>query len=132
MPARRIRIAALRAAWALASVFAVAACSGVPAPQDAPNCATLEIVAIDWVERTAEALEGQPLEVVTGSAAPPEEVAELQQRGVAIDQRAAELGCNRAQLQRAIVVGIEDMQSDDPVVSLFLEVVRGEPPEDGA
>ncbi len=81
-------------------------------------------VGISWVERTAAALEGQPLEVVTGDAEPPEDIAELQSVGAAIDVRAADLGCATAELNRAIATAVVNLESDDPVVSLFLRLVQ--------
>jgi hypothetical protein len=102
----------------------VAACSGAPAPEGAESCEELVEVGVDWVERTAVALEGQPLEVVTGDAAAPEELAELQAIGVAIDVRAAELECSTEELNQAIATEVADLESDDPVVSLFLRIVQ--------
>jgi hypothetical protein len=101
-----------------------AACSGVPAPEDVESCEELVEVGVDWVERTAIALEGQPLEVVTGDTEAPEELMELQMVGSAIDIRAAELGCDQALLNQAISTGVADLESDDPVVSLFLRLVQ--------
>lgn len=100
------------------------ACSGPPAPEDAESCEELVTVGVDWVKRTAGALEGQPLEVVTGDAEPPEEIAELQAIGAGIDVRATELGCDPAVLNAAIGDGVADLESDDPVVSLFLRLVQ--------
>ena len=113
------------AAGALAAVL-LAACGGVPAPEDVDECEGLVEVGVDWVERTAEALHGQPFEVVTGTSGLPEDLEELREIGVAIDTRSAELGCHRSELQAAIVAGTSELESDDPVVSLFLAVVRGE------
>jgi hypothetical protein len=101
-----------------------AACSGAPAPEDAESCEELVEVGVDWVERTAAALEGQPLEVVTGDAEPPEELADLQMVGAAIDVRAAELGCATDALNQKIAAEVADLESDDPVVSLFLRIVQ--------
>lgn len=111
---------------AAAVVFGIVAgaCSGVPAPEDAESCEELVGVGVDWVKRTAAALEGQPLEVVTGDVDPPEEIAELQGIGAGIDARATELGCDPAVLNAAIGDGVADLQSDDPVVSLFLRLVQ--------
>lgn len=101
-----------------------AACSGVPAPEDVESCEELVEVGVDWVERTAIALVGQSLAVVTGDTEAPEELMELQMVGSAIDIRAAELGCDQALLNQAISTGVADLESDDPVVSLFLRLVQ--------
>ena len=77
---------------------------------------------------TAGALEGQPLDVVTGDAELPEDLEELRGIGVALDARAAELACNMGELNQAIAAETADLTSDDAVVSLFLEVVRLESP----
>lgn len=120
----------LRALSAAVAVGLVTvACSGVPAPQDVDTCDGLVVVGVDWVKRTATALEGQPLEVVTGDAEPPEELVELQAVGAALDARAAELGCSMSDLNLAIALETSDLESDDPVVSLFLDVVRFEAAE---
>ena len=110
-------------------VLVLAGCGGVPAPQDVESCEGLVEVGVDWVKRTASALAGQPLEVVTGSEAPPEELEELQAIGIALDDRAAELGCDMGRLKSAIAAGTADIETEDPVVGLFLDVVRLEEPQ---
>jgi len=109
-------------------ILMVAACSfGAAAPEDVDSCEGLIPVGVDWVERTARALEGQPLEVVTGESPAPEELAALQELGGAIDTRATELGCSTAELNHAIANEVAEMDSEDPVVSMFLRIVQSNP-----
>jgi len=111
---------------ALAGVLLFGACSSPepPPPQEVESCEGLVEVGVGYVDRMMVALEGQPLEVVTGEVEPPPEIAELQQLGRDLDLRAARLGCDAAELNAAINVEIADYESDDPIVAIFLDVVR--------
>lgn len=110
----------------LAGVLLLAACSSSepPPPQEVETCEGLVEVGVGYVDRMMVALEGQPFEVVTGEVEPPPEIAELQQLGRDLDLRAARLGCDPAELNAAINVEIADYESDDPVIAIFLDVVR--------
>ena len=81
-------------------------------------------VGVGYVDRMMVALEGQPIDVVTGEVEPPPEIAEIQQLGRDLDLRAARLGCDAAELNAAINVEIADYESDDPIVAIFLDIVR--------
>ena len=111
---------------ALAGVVLFAACSSPepPPPEEVESCGGLVEVGVGYVDRMMVALEGQPLDVVTGEVEPPPEIAELQQLGRDLDLRAARLGCDPAELNAAINVEIADYESDDPVIAIFLDVVR--------
>lgn len=109
------------------SAVIISACSSAepPPPQEVETCDGLVEVGVGYVERMVDALEGQPLEVVTGDVPPPPEIAELQQLGRDLDLRAARLECDPAVLNAAINEEIADLESDDPIVAIFLEVMRG-------
>lgn len=116
--------------WALvaaAVVFVLGACtsSEPPPPQEVETCDGLVEVGVGYVEQMVDALEGQPVDVVTGEVDPPPEIVELQQLGRDLDLRAARLGCDPAVLNAAINEEIADIETDDPIVAIFLEVVRG-------
>ena len=120
---RRGRIVRIAAVVVFAGAV-VAACGGVPQPEDVSTCDGLVEVGVHWVESTAAALAGQPIDVVIGDTDIPPELAELRDLGERLDARAAELGCDRSTLAAAIAAEIADLESDDPVVSLVLELVR--------
>lgn len=54
----------------------------------------------------------------------PDEVLELNIRGRQLDARAAELGCDLDELNRAIVAATSGLETADPVGLVFLETVR--------
>ena len=119
----------VRGRWpmlALVGVLLLAACSSPepPPPQEVESCEGLVEVGVGYVDRMMVALEGQSLDVVTGEVEPPPEIAELQQLGRDLDLRAARLGCDPAELNAAINLEIADYESDDPIVAIFLDVVR--------
>jgi hypothetical protein len=111
---------------ALAGVVLFGACSSPepPPPEEVESCGGLVEVGVGYVDRMMVALEDQSLDVVTGEAAPPPDIAELQQLGRDLDLRAARLGCDPAELNTAINGEIADYESDDPIIAIFLEVVR--------
>jgi hypothetical protein len=111
---------------ALAGVALLGACSSPepPPPEEVETCDGLVEVGVGYVDRMIVALEGQPLDVVTGEAEPPPEIVELQQLGGDLDLRAARLGCDAAELNAAINEEIADYESDDPIIAIFLDVVR--------
>lgn len=106
------------------------------------TCDDLPAVGIELVERYLEALEGQPITVLTGREPAPPEIEELDAAGATLDARAAALGCDPVALNAAVVVGISDLDTEDPAGRLLLEQVRAgvdaplpptptEPPGDG-
>lgn len=55
----------------------------------------------------------------------PTSIVALNARGAELDKRATELECDLAELNRAIAVATEGLESPDPVVNVFLDTVRG-------
>ena len=120
--------------WILASAVVVvvlaAACSSpeeevvLPEPEEVETCDGLVEAGVTYVEAMVEALPGQPVEVVTGEAPLPERLAEVTRVGRELDARAANLECDAAALNAEIAAEIDDLESDEPVVEIFLEVVR--------
>jgi len=110
----------------LATAMLLGSCSSAepPPPQEVETCEGLVEVGVGYVDRMMVALEGQPIDVVTGEVEQPPEIAEIQQLGRDLDLRAARLGCDAAELNAAINVEIADYESDDPIVAIFLDIVR--------
>lgn len=107
-------------------VLALAACDGEPLDvARAQTCDDLPPVGVELVERYLEALQGQPIAVLTGEAPTPPELAELDAAGADLDLRAAALGCDPVALNAAIVDGTRDLEATDPAGRLLLERVRG-------
>lgn len=130
MPPRAVRppsSALVPAAVALA--LFVAACDSPPAlePEVVERvevCEDLVPIAAELVRRTAEAVEGAPLAMVTGEIAPSDELAGLRAIGREIDLRAARLACDPAGLNAAINEDTAELESDDPVAQMYLDVIR--------
>lgn len=114
------------AAAVLLTVATVVSCtSDPPVPMAAETCDDLVPVGVSFVERMVTELQGQPLEVVVGDAPLPESIAELRTLGRDLDERASRLACDVQDLNAKINAAVSDLASDDLVVELFLDIVRG-------
>ncbi len=87
-------------------------------------CEDLVPIGVELVRRTAEAVEGAPLAMVTGEIPPSDELAGLRAIGREIDRRASRLACDPRELNAAINVETAELESDDPVAQMYLDVVR--------
>ena len=97
----------------------------LPEPVEVETCDGLISVGEVYVRRMVLALDGLSLEVLTGAVDPPADVAALIQLGADLDLRASRLGCDAAVLNADITEATEDLDAgDDPVVDLFLGIVR--------
>ena len=93
--------------------------------QEVDKCDDLVEVGVLFIENMIQALELSPsIGVLTGEDEPPEEIAFLQDVGRELDARVARLGCSVSQLNTEIAAEVEAIESNDPVVALFLEIVR--------
>lgn len=97
----------------------------LPEPVEVETCDGLISVGETYVRRMVRALEGLSIDVLTGDAEPPADVAALIQLGNDLDLRAARLGCDAGALNADITEAVDDLEAgDDPVVDLFLDIVR--------
>ncbi len=87
-------------------------------------CEDLVPIGAELVRRTAAAVEGAPLAMVTGEIPPTDELAALRAIGREIDLRASRLTCDARALNAAINEDTSELESDDPVAQMYLEVVR--------
>ena len=117
---------------ALSVVVVLGACTGdpesepLPEPVDVETCDGLVPVGVVYVERMVLALDGLGVEVLTGDASPPDDVAALIQLGEDLDERASRLSWDVRVLNDAILERTGELDAaDDPVIALFLELVRG-------
>lgn len=117
--------------WLLPFLILAASCSPqngevvVPPPASAVTCAALVPIGVRLVEAYAAVLGDLPFEVVDGTSPAGEKLATLIESGAELDARAARLDCNVEDLNNAIIAQTVDLESDDPVVELFLETMRG-------
>ena len=88
------------------------------------SCDALVPIGAELVRRLAEAVEGAPLETVTGEAPPSDELTALRAIGEEVDLRASHLGCDPAALNATINEETADLTTDDPVVQVLLDIVR--------
>ena len=124
-----------RLALLVALVLVVAACTDdapieIPEPEvvaEVETCDGVADVAEDYVRLMYAELPSAPRVVVTGAEAPTERLAALQEIGEILDERAVRLACDPFELRTDVNERIADLESDHPVVSLFLDIVR----EDG-
>lgn len=143
---RNKRVRRLTAFAALLMVFAAACDSPEPLPpgvtttttrpppppppsveeiQEVDECAGLVEVGVLFVENMIATLEGGlSIGVLTGDDPVPAEVQLLQDVGVELDRRVGLLTCDIGELNQEIVAGVQGYDSNDPVVALFLEIVR--------
>lgn len=93
--------------------------------QDVESCDDLIEVGELFVRNMVQVLEaGLPVDVLRGDAPAPPEVEELRSVGRELDERADRLDCDVGDLNREILAEVDDLQSDEPVVALFLDIVR--------
>lgn len=93
--------------------------------QDVEDCDDLIEVGELYVRNMVQALEsGLPLDVLTGDGPEPPELALLREVGRELDSRVARLDCVVGDLNQAIAAEVADIESDEPVVAIFLDIVR--------
>lgn len=93
--------------------------------QDVESCDDLIEVGELFVRNMVQVLEaGLPVDVLRGEVPAPAELDELTSVGRELDERADRLSCDVGELNREILAEVDDIQSDEPVVALFLDIVR--------
>lgn len=95
-------------------------------PEEVDSCEWLIPIGIELVNDYVYTLPEIDVGATGGdpSLLPPE-IAELNARGADLDARAVELGCDSGTLNREIADATAGIESDDPIVEVFLESVRG-------
>jgi hypothetical protein len=99
-----------------------------PTPEEVQvveDCSDLVEVGELFVRNMVQALElGLPVDVLRGVVPAPAEVQTLREVADELDRRALRLGCVVGDLNREILEEVDDLESDEPVVALFLDIVR--------
>ena len=120
-----------RLALCIALALVVSACDSEPIPIFEPEvvekvetCDEIIPVYEELVRRMFEAVEGAPIDVVTGDAPPSEELIALSVIGDNLDEKAARLSCDPAAVNAEVVEATQDLESADPVAQIFLDIVR--------
>lgn len=108
----------------------VSACTdpvvNVEEPEEVDTCELLIPVGIELVNDYVYTLEAVDLGATEGNAESlPSELVTLNLRGEELDRRIVELDCDVVALNQAIADATSGIESDDPIVSAFLESVRG-------
>lgn len=94
-------------------------------PEEVETCEWLIPIGIELVNDYFYTLEDTDLGATGGDVTMlPTSLVALNTRGEDLDRRAAELGCDLDELNRGIVGATEGLESNDPVVQVFLETVR--------
>lgn len=111
---------------AVVALVAVSSCTSAepPDPAEVETCEDMVDAATRLVEQYLEALEDQPLEVLTGEAPPSERIADLDAVSGGFDARIAELGCDPATVNAGVVANLEDVEVDHAAGRLLLDLVR--------
>lgn len=95
-------------------------------PEAVDSCQWLVPIAIELVNDYVYTLEEADLGATAGNPALlPDDILELNVRGHELDVRVADLDCDAVVINDAVVGAIEGLESDDPVVRVFLDSVRG-------
>jgi hypothetical protein len=98
----------------------------LPEPVEVETCDGLVDVGVIYVERMVLALDGLGIDVLTGEAQPPVDVAALIDLGEELDRRVARLDCDVDALNAEIAAETSELDgAGDPVIELFLGIVRG-------
>jgi heat shock protein HslJ len=119
--------------WILPLLLLLAACDnpvGVEIveeePEEVETCEWLIPIGIELVNDYFYTLEETDLAATLGDPDQlPTSIIALNARGAELDRRAEELDCDLAELNMAIAVATEGLESADPVVNVFLDTVRG-------
>ena len=94
-------------------------------PEEVETCERLIPIGIGLVNDYFYALEETDLGTARGNVnLLPPSIRGLNARGAELDRRVAELGCDPAELNEVIVDATSGLESNDPVVQVFLETVR--------
>lgn len=99
----------------------------IPEPdvvEEVETCDGVIDVAEDYVRLMAEELTDAPRSVVTGDEPATPRLQALREIGEILDERAVRLACDPLALRTEVNRRIADLQSDHPVVELFLDIVR--------
>lgn len=95
-------------------------------PEEVDSCEWLIPVGIELVNDYVYTLEEVDLGATRGDPdLLPEAIIALNLRGEELDRRVAELECDAVIINDAIAVATAGIESDDPVIRVFLESVRG-------
>lgn len=133
MSARHSRLRGSLAGFGMAVVISgLTSCSPdapleIPEPQvveEVASCDEVVDVAEDYVRLMVAELVDAPRAVVTGDEPSTARLAALRDIGEILDERAVRLACEPLELRTQLNERISDLESDHPVVSLFLEIVR--------
>lgn len=100
--------------------------ANLPEPEEVDSCELLIPIGIELVNDYVYTLEETDLGSTGGDVEQvPAAIVALNARGAELDARAAELDCDVVVLNRAIAEATQGIESDDPVVAVVLESVRG-------
>ena len=118
--------------WILPLLLIVGACDNPVAveiveqePETVETCEWLIPIGIELVNDYFYTLEGTDLGATMGDPGRlPTSIIALNARGAELDERAIELDCDLVEMNTAIAVATEGLESADPVVNAFLETVR--------
>ncbi len=118
--------------WLLPLLLFLGACDNPVAveiveqePEAVETCEWLIPIGIELVNDYFYTLEETDLGATLGDPTRlPTSIVALNARGADLDERAIELDCDLAELNTAIAVATEGLESADPIVNAFLETVR--------
>jgi heat shock protein HslJ len=110
-------------------LLALASCTepvvNIEEPEEVDSCEWLVPVGIELVNDYVYTLEEVDLGATRGDPELlPEAIIALNLRGEELDRRVAELDCDAVIINDAIAVATAGIESDDPVIRVFLESVR--------
>ncbi len=98
----------------------------VDEPEEVDSCEWLVPVGIELVNDYVYTLQEVDLGATQGDPELlPEAIIALNLRGEELDRRVAELDCDAVIINDAIAVATAGLESDDPVIRVFLDSVRG-------
>ena len=120
-----LRAVALR--LALVSLLVVSACTSTapPDPAQVDTCDDLISAATKLVEQYLDAVQGQPIGVLTGDSEPTERIVELDAVSTGFDRRVAELNCDPDVVNAGVIANLSDVVATDPAGEMLLDIVRG-------
>jgi len=127
----------------LALVVLVAGCSGdgavspssssssstpvstTPTTDPGADCRRVAEDAVAYLEEVVEELDGITPAQLADRAQWPDALTDLEVRGVELDRRTTELGCDLGAVQQEVILRAAELQAQSPVAQLLLDLLLG-------
>jgi len=99
--------------------------STTPTTDPGADCRRVAEDAVAYLEEVVEELDGITPAQLADRAQWPDALTDLEVRGVELDRRATELGCDLGAVQQEVILRAAELQAQSPVAQLLLDLLLG-------